>query len=479
MKTRGYTLLILIMIFSPVAVFAQEGYEHLSVTAHGAGRTYVVSSRGLSAVGLNPSLLGIDDDEKSLEIQLFPLSAYGLDAGASFSDVNALSGVFSTGISHFTDSSLTNIANLLSNGKLSGRGDAEILGALYKVPEIGTFAFTWTTHGAVRADIPQSFLDFAQDAEAKLLQYPNSIDNFDLQGMWYSEYSLSFGKTLELGIDSSTFLKNISVGGAVKYVSGIAYLKVDNGSYIHTSPGGGQVYVAVNFDEHSAYSSNFDPKNVPNHFSFGFLTSNSAGSGLGADIGFCLGLLSNNHGTPTVLFGMSATDIGAITWNKNATERIADHLYDTIVYGTAQKIQDVTDSLKRLSGTLRNISSFTTPLPSMFRAGLQIDLDAMGADWGVFAPRIAIEYANGLTGLVGSLKNGRLGAGLTLERTGNIGLRLNGGFVIESGASDLTLGAGITILKFLRIDIASAHVGQFFKSGSKETDLALGLRAAF
>lgn len=469
---------ILLMILAPIIGYAQEGYEHLSATAHGAGRTYVVTSRGLAAVGLNPALLGFDND-RTIEIQLFPLSAYGLDAGASFSDANALSGVFSNGINHFTDSSLANIANLLSNGKLSGRGDAEILGVLYRLPEVGTFAFTWTTHGAVRTDIPQSFLDFAQDAEAKLLQYPNSIENFDFQGMWYSEYALSFGKTLNIGKDTSDFLKNISIGGAVKYVSGIAYLKVDDGSYIRTSPGSGCVFVAVNFDERSAYSSNFNPKDIPNHFSFGFLTNNSAGSGLGADIGVCFGFLSNKHGTPTVLLGLSATDIGSITWNKNATERIADHLFDTIVYGNATKIQDVTDSLNKLSGKLRDISSFTTPLPSMLRAGLQIDLDAMGIEWGAFAPKIAIEYAKGLTGLVGSLKNARFGAGLTLEKTGNVGLRLNTGFVIESNASDITLGAGITLFRFLNIDLASAHIGQFFKSGSKRTDIALAIKAGF
>jgi len=478
MKTSHYIFLILAIVLYPLSLFAQEGYEHLSPIAHGAGQTYVVTSRGLSAVGLNPALLGIDDGN-TIEVQIFPASTFGLDAGSSFSDVNALSGVFGTNISHFTDSSLTSIANLMSNGKLSGRGDAEIFGVSYRVPEVGAFALTWTTHAAVRSIIPDSFLLFARNAEANLLTVPNNIDNFDLQGMWYSEYSLSFGRTLEIGRDSSSFLKNISVGGAIKYVSGIAYLKVDNGNYIHTTPGNERVILAVNFDEHSAYSSNFDPQHVPNRFSFNFLTTNSAGSGAGADIGVCLGLWSNKHGTPTVLLGLSATDIGSITWSQNATERIADHLTDTINYGNVSRIQDVTDSLKKLSGTLKNVSSFTTPLPSMFRAGLMIDLDAMGFEWGAFAPRIAMEYANGLTDLVGSLKSGRLGAGLTLERAGNIGMRLAGGIVIESGSADLTLGFGITLFKFLNIDIASAHVGQFFKSGSKETDLALGIRAAF
>ncbi|MEI8135437.1 MAG: DUF5723 family protein [bacterium] len=473
---RLITVFVFSIIFSSEA-FAQEGFEHLSPVSHGAGRTYVVSSRGLSAVGLNPALLGIDNG-KTFEIQIFPLSAFGIDAGAGFSDVNALSGVFSTKVDHFTDSALTSIAGLLSDGKLSGRGDAEILGAAFRVPEIGTFALTWTTHGAIRTEIPQNFLDFAKDAASKLLTENNTIDNFDIQGMWYNEYSASFGTTLFLSPDSEVFLKNLSVGGALKYVSGIAYIKFDEGNYIHTTAGNAKVTLGVNFTERSAFSSSFDPKHAPNRFSFDFLTSNSAGSGFGFDLGACVGLWSN-HGIPTVLIGASATDIGSIIWNTNATERKADHLADTI-YGTAgTTIKDLTDSLAKLGGSVKDLSSFSTPLPAMFRAGVLVDLAAMGMDWGVFEPRIAVEYANGLTNLVGSLKSGRIGAGISLERPGNVGLRLSAGFASDSEGSDITAGVGITIFKLIDFDIATSRLGQFFKSGASRTDLAFNIRAAF
>jgi len=480
MTIRLHYFVLILTALLPHCLFAQEGYEHLSTIAHGAGRTYVVTSRGLAAVGLDPALLDYGND-KTLEIQVFPISSYGLDAGPSFRDANSLASVFDTSNHHFTHERRIQITDLISNGKLSGRGDVEVLGISYKLPTVGTFAFTWTSHAAVRADVPQDFIDFFLKADSPYYAttHPHSVENFDLQGSWYNEYSASFAKTLDIGNDTSAFLKTFSFGGSLKYVSGIAYIKVDQGNYIRTEPGGGRVFVSVNFDERSAYSSNFDPTHIPNHFSFDFVTANSAGSGVGFDLGAVLGLFSNKHGTPTVLFGISATDIGSITWNKNATERIADHLYDSIIYQSATKPQDITDSLGKFSGTAKNLSSFTTPLPSMFRVGLQIDLDAMSIEWGVFTPRIAVEYANGLTGLVGSLKYGRLGAGLTLERTGPVGLRLAGGFVIEQGASDITLGAGVTLFNFLNVDVASAHVGQFLKSGSSGTDLAISVRAAF
>ncbi len=481
MKKKFYCILLLLLVSKPLSLFAQEGegFEHLSPIAHGAGRTYGVTSRGLSAVGLNPALLGYEQD-KTLEIQLFPISAYGLDAGPSFSDASALSGVFNFGNGQISDSARKNISSLLSNGKLSGRGDVEILGISYHLPSVGTFAFTWTTHAGLRTDIPQSFLDFFINAESQLVNSNgNSFSNFDLQGMWYSEYAASFGTTVFKSSDSSSFLNSFSIGGAVKYVSGIAVLQLDPTNSFAYTPINNGTQIKVNYIVHSAYGADFDPKNVPNHFSFGFLTSNQAGSGMGTDLGVAIGLFGTKSGHSAVLLGISATDIGSISWTKNATERTADHLTRNLSIPSSGSIKDLNDSLAALAGTLRSVSSFSTALPSMFRMGLQFDLDAMGIEWGVFIPKIAVEYANGLNSVVGSLKTGRLGAGLTLERTGNIGLRLGGGFVIEQNSSDITLGAGVTLLKFLSIDLASAHVGQFFKSGSKRTDIALGIKAAF
>ncbi len=478
MKAIQYFFLILLTIIAPLTLLAQEGYEHLSPIAHGAGRTYVVTSRGLSSVGLNPAMLGYETD-KTIEIQVFPISTFGLDAGPSFSDATALGDVFNFKNGQISDSSRKRISSLLSNGKLSGRGDAEVLGVSYKLPSVGTFALTWTTHAGLRTDIPQNFLDFFIVAESQIVNADagKTFSNFDLQGMWYSEYAASFGTTVFQSSDSNSFINSFSIGGALKYVSGIAYLQLEPDNYFSFLPGNGKTTIGVNYIVKSAYGAGFDPTKIPNHFSFDFLTSNQAGSGIGTDIGIGLGLFGTKTGHSVLLIGISATDIGTITWNTNASERIADHL--TRVIATTSTITALNDSLKSLGGKLTHVESFSTPLPAMFRAGMQLDLDALGIEWGIFVPKIAMEYSTGLTNIVGSLKTGRLGAGLALEKTGNIGLRLNGGFVLESNANDITLGAGITIFKFLSIDIASAHVGQFFKSGSKRTDIALGIKAAF
>ncbi|HET6510619.1 MAG TPA: hypothetical protein VFH43_00390, partial [Candidatus Kapabacteria bacterium] len=86
LKTTAKVFAFLLTLLSSAEVLlAQEGYEHLSPLSHGAGRTYVVNSRGLDAVGLNPALLSLGSPtKKTWEISVLPISSVGADAGASF-----------------------------------------------------------------------------------------------------------------------------------------------------------------------------------------------------------------------------------------------------------------------------------------------------------------------------------------------------------------------------------------------------------
>src|SRR6476619_639939 len=99
---------------------AQQGEEHLSAFAHGAGGTYSVTSRGLDAIGLNPALLGIDMP-KPFEISVFPVSSFGVDAGPSFSQINTVSGAFNG--TKINDTSLRTVGDLLFSNQLAGRAD--------------------------------------------------------------------------------------------------------------------------------------------------------------------------------------------------------------------------------------------------------------------------------------------------------------------------------------------------------------------
>src|SRR5665213_4134841 len=154
--------LTLTFLFLACIVHAQDEIEHLSPCAHGAGQTYALTSRGLDAVGLNPSLLALGTP-RPFEITLVPISSFGLDDGPSLSQVNSISqGLQASGLSSTDtttngltkgDSTRESIANLLSNNNLSSTIDARIFGISYFDPDLGAFAFTWTMHAALRASI--------------------------------------------------------------------------------------------------------------------------------------------------------------------------------------------------------------------------------------------------------------------------------------------------------------------------------------
>lgn len=472
-------IVALLLVWVVGSASAQEGYEHLSPFAHGAGRTYAITSHGLSAVGLNPAQLEPEGDHR-FEVRVLPLSTFGVDAGASFRDAGSISTVFGIKPSNITDSDRHTITNLFLNEKLSGRADIEVLGVMYDTRSIGTFAFTWTTHVGLRTDIPEAFLQFFVHAESQLLQYDGSFSNFDLQGMWYNEYALSYARNLfDRASTTDDFLRSIKVGGALKFISGIAYLGLDpNNSFSYHAKSFGDS-IAVNYIFRSAYGSDFDPNKVPTHFTLGFLTSNSAGSGYGFDLGISADLISDDSGSHILTAAASLTDLGQIIWTTNATTRTADHL-TKIVRVTGGTVQGLNDSLRILGGTLRHVTSFPTALPTMLRLAAGLDLNKLGMQIGGFETKAAAEYDAGLSSVVGSLNHPRLGFGLALEApSSTASLRLAGGYFFQSGSSDLTFGIGTTLFSTIALDLASAHVTDLFKSGAARTDVAFSIRAQF
>ncbi|MFI5201273.1 MAG: DUF5723 family protein, partial [Candidatus Kapaibacterium sp.] len=225
---------LVLTVSSASALRAQDEIEHLSPFAKGAGRTYAVTSRGLDAVGLNPSLLALGTP-RPFEITLVPISSLGLNAGPSLSQVNSISeGLQANGLSSIDtttngltkgDSTRESIANLLSNNNLSSTIDARIFGISYFDPDLGAFALTWTMHAALRASIPSELLTYIGVGALARLGQGNTLppQQPDIQGMWYSEYTLSYARTI-LGTPLSGDAQLLA-GAGVKYLAGIAAIQ--------------------------------------------------------------------------------------------------------------------------------------------------------------------------------------------------------------------------------------------------------------
>ncbi len=415
------------LLFIACAAYAQDETEHLSPFAEGAGRTYAISSRGLDAVGLNPSLLALGTP-RPFEITLAPISSLGINEGQGLKSINTVSGGFDSIASQniHPDSVVTgdsireNIAKLLGNNGLSSSLDVRVFGMSYFDPDLGGFALTWTMHAALQASIPNALLSYiGVDAVSNLASgIPLTTQALDVQALWYSEYTLSYARTL-LGTPSSGDLQLLS-GVGLKYVTGIAVMQMDPGDFSVNSPNdnqGGRYVIRANYQIRSAYPNEFNFNNLPSTFSLNLLENASAGSGVGADIGFTLGNFDSTHYAPWEL-ALSVTDIGSIRWNSNVNVRTANNVVVDNLNEQGNK-DTINNALKALAGNLdTNAGSFTTPLPTTLHIAGGLDLAEIGLriDGVVFCA--VAEYALGLTNTVGAPTNGRFGCALTLDNLG-------------------------------------------------------------
>jgi len=342
-----------------------------------------------------------------------------------------------------------------------------VLAASLFVPNVGGFGLAWTTHAGLRTDMDQRFLDIFHNATKNLVDNSITASEFDLQAQWYNEYSLSFGKALvhyALADSSEAALGSFAIGGAIKYITGIGYMRLDPGNSVSIRQLPlNATEIAGKYTIHYAYPDQFDPQNVPNRFDFSFLSSSTAGTGFGIDLGVHAGLFHSKSGHDALSFAASATDIGSITWTKNTQVRHADTVkvipHDLLV----SHPNSLTDSLAVLAGKLDNVGPFTSPLPAVLRVGAALDLDAIGISLAGTDLTFAVEYANGLNGVVGGTKNARIGAGLLLNHPGTVfSLRAGLGFTTQAGSNEVTFGLGTSILNGVSIDISTAKLNELF-----------------
>src|ERR1044071_676768 len=190
---RLLAILSIVIVLSS-SLHAQEGTERLAPFAHGAGRTYALTARGLDAVEINPALLAYGTP-RTFELTLAPFTSIGANTGLSFNTINDVA----TGLKGDSVIGNAKVTNSFYNNQLSADLGLRVFGLSYNKANVGTFALTWDIHAAMRANIPDSILIY--------LTPPNDTVNFingrvltpqhvDVQGIWYHQYGLSYGRNL-------------------------------------------------------------------------------------------------------------------------------------------------------------------------------------------------------------------------------------------------------------------------------------------
>ncbi len=488
---KPIVLILMLILISRVAS-AQDELEHLSPYATGAGRTYAISARGLDAVGLNPSLLALGTPQP-FEITIAPISSLGINAGPSLKQINSISNGFQdTALSSQApstngltkgDSTRESIANLIGGNNLSSTLAVRVFGMSYFNPDVGGFALTWTMHAAIEASVPDALLNYiGVNALSKIIQGNQLVpQQVNVQALWYSEYTLSYARTV-IGVPSSSDLQLLG-GVGFKYITGIAAMEMSPGefsiNYPQSTLSTSQYRVGADYLIRSAYPNEFNFNSLPSSFSLNLLANAAAGSGVGADIGITLGIFDSLHNSPWEL-AVSVSDIGSIQWNKNVSLRSVNTVLNQSTTADAGNKDTLNNQLKALGGTLdTNAGSFTTPLPTTLHIAGAMDFSEIGLTFDGVKLGMAAEYALGLINTVGAPTNGRFGFAITMEHpSAAFSLHTAIGMTTQDGMTDLTFAIGFGIANSILIDAGTDGLNGLFANNGR-TDAVVGLKILF
>lgn len=486
--TRLLVLFAAVLCMS-TALHAQEGTERLAPFAHGAGRTYSLTARGLDAVEVNPALLAFGTP-RTFELTIAPFTSLGFNSGSSFTFLNDASSNFKN------DSIIGNskLTNQFYHNQLSADLGMRVFGLSYYSESVGTFALTWDIHAALRSAIPDSLLIY--------ITPPNDTVNFingrvltpqhvDVQGIWYHQYGLSYGRDLLTASKPGGF--DLTGGLTLSYVRGVAYMRVSPSSFVafndgDVEPGPGKypTNIQTQYELQFASPDEFNGS-LPTGFSFGLMSSAAAGSGAGISLGFAAAEHpappkdSMSFVPPRWRAAISLSDLGFIRWTGHTDIR-RDSATVSIDHGPGDSFGEdsIRSYLQQLGGTLDTTDKpFTSSLPTTLHLGGAIDLSMIGLSIANTNVMVASEFAIGLTDVVGAPNKGRFGIAAILDYpSAAVGIRTAIGTTMQDGSTYMTFALGTTLWNRFSLDFGSANIlGLLGASGP--ADFALGMKIMF
>jgi hypothetical protein len=426
-------------------------------------RTYIVDSRSIDALGINPANLALDD---RLPFTL-ALPSVGLRLSSELINYDAYNNYF-TGIPDpqnpgkriqkvLTEQDKNDLLGLLPDNGAT-RADLEItdIGMSLQLGRIGSFGFAITDHIGTVLNIPKSYF------KVFLFGLDSAGSNYNFNGTsasawWWREMNFSYANKLPFNLP---ILSNTYFGVGVKIVSGYGAMITDhyNGTISNTIVGGNQYQLQAAFDfltkrsgssvfgTDSAGKSKFDFKPFPT----------PAGRGTGFDLGL------NGMIGEKIRVGISITDIGKITWNQNLVETYGS--YNATVTDPFDSTQQ--SNLKNgFKGANRPGTSFTTALPTTFRLGASFQTKDMPVLHYIPGNMLMeVDYNQGLNNSLGNSTVPRLSLGTEWRIIPILPLRTG----ITVGGGDQfrwAFGFGLDIW-VISLDVGTENFGMLFSPKS-------------
>ena len=441
-------------------------------------RTFVVDSRNVDALGINPANLSLDD---RLPFTL-ALPSVGVRISSELINYDAYNNYF-TGIpdpqnpgkrkqdpNGLTTTQKNDLLGLLpDNG--STRADVEVtsIGMSIQLGKIGSLGFAMTDHIGTQLDIPKQYFKLF------LFGFDSSGSNYNFNGTsasawWWREMNFSYANKLPFSLP---ILSNTYFGVGFKVVRGYGVMLTDHykGSLTNTIVSQNQYQVQAAFDFLTKRSGSpiFQADSGKTGPAFKGMSAfpDPAGKGTGFDVGL------NGELGDKMRVAISLTDIGSISWDKNLVETYGS--YNATLTSPADAAQQ--DSLKTgFKGSNRPGQSFSTPLPTKLRVGVAFQTKDMPIVHYIPGNMLMeIDYNQGLNNSLGNSTIPRVSVGTEWRLIPILPLRTG----ITLGGGDQfrwAFGFGLDIW-VMSIDVGTENFGMLFSPKSFSMfSFAAGLR---
>lgn len=441
--------------------------DRISLRTLGMGRTAVAVSRGIDAIGINPANIAMPDigyfnfslvntnfrvSTELLTYDLYQKYFTGVDTGGTKRAPYPL-----------TQQDKDIIRGQLPENPVTRINvESMLAGVSFETALLGGIGFAVIEHAGAQIAFSRDFFDmmYLQGLPSNS-KYVFNGTSFD--AWWYREYNISYGRQLPIKIP---FLKNLYAGAAVKIIRGYGIFQttknnssIENKSALDST---GTNSLVGNFD-FSAQRAGVDFFNNDTAKQSFTLFPSPVGKGTGFDIGISAEFMNG------FVVGLSITDIGRITWDKNVLQTTGGG--QVTINGNINGLQD---SIKNVvKGKNRAGESFSTSLPAVFRLGATVETDK--AVFLKFLPGkllLAVEYAQGFNESLGNTTKPRISLGAEYRIIPFMPLRTG----LVAGGNDMirwAFGFGLDF-RVVTLDFASDNFGMFFTPKSFNT-VSLGL----
>ncbi len=473
LKTLKY-ILISLSVFSTL-VFAQYGsIGSVDARSMGMGKTYTASNVGVYAIGINPANLISEDSIFIQFATILPVPTVSAKGGIdvlSLDDFNYFLGGINGESRVLSEDDKQRLNQLFRDGGyVSANAGVQLLSfAVIPDKKIGAFGFAVSDFSGGKSKIPSAFIDLALNGNP--VDKVFDLSEAELHLWWIRNYSLSYARKFDNF--KTGLLESITAGFSIKLVHGFAYAGTQMvGSYITTSDkheiSGETDYIAF-----SSFSDNFGVKyefDSLDHESSFQLFPGPAGTGIGLDFG--LSFLLPELAT----FSIAITDIGSITWQKNAARFVSDgSLY----------LDDLSDKshldslIDKITGTSEPIQEFSTGLATAIRFGAAFLLSK--SEDNSFPGHIlfAVDYNQGFNNLPGNSTKPRISFGIEWQFLKFLPMLRTGFEYNEVEGLNWAFGLGF-VSSLLEVHVAtSSFQTAFFPASSSNLSFSLSSRWKF